>query len=181
MGVTGARVLPYQVSQTGQSVELSLIPSQVADLPPTPAWPVGLMCPNAPDHRLRAAILWNAQGFNWTTGDWTQSIVLRRDRVDRPADKAQMTDSNDWHVMGQGDLATMHRADYKRFWDRHGDGDWVSGFNGMVAYRHTEGAIILHFDGHVAYYTKQSAWHYLESDPNRPHDDRNANLWDVRP
>ena len=181
MGVHGSRLLPYNNPQTGQSVDMSIIPGDVADLSETPYWPAGLMCPSAPDHRRRDAILWNAQGFNWTVGDWAQAIVIRRNKVQQPSDKAQMTDSNDWHVMGGGDVARQHRANYKRFWDQHGDNDWASDFNALVAYRHTEGAMIAHFDGHVEYYAKQRAWHYLDGDENGADVDRNAMLWDIRP
>ena len=174
LGVHGSRLLPYQNPQTGQEIELTLIPSQLAELPPTPFWPAGLMCPSAPSHRLRGAILWNAQGFNWSEGDWNQAIVIRRNRVERPADKAQMTDSNDWHVIGHRPNPAESRADYRLYWDTRGDADWATGYNAIVAYRHTEGAMIAHFDGHVEYYAKERAW-TVES-PSV-----NTNLWDITP
>ena len=176
MGVHGSRLLPYNNPQTGQTFDLSLVPSQVADLPQTPYWPAGLMCPAAPPQRLRQAILWNAQGMNWSgvtsQANWGNAIVIRRDQVDRPSDKVQMCDSNDWHVIGNDPDPVQRRADYKLYWDTRGDADWVSGYNAVVAYRHAEGAIVLHFDGHVAHYAKQDAWRH-----DQPQD---ARLWNVK-
>jgi prepilin-type processing-associated H-X9-DG protein len=56
-------------------------------------------------------------------------------------------------------IGSMEGANYHKYWDRTGATD---GRNGgawwVVAYRHLEGANIVHFDGHGDYYPKEEAW-----------------------
>jgi hypothetical protein len=129
-------------------------------------WPSAWACPEARAYRLRDLLnpqdlsvnLWDAYGFNWSgvTPSWTNEIGVRVSQVRHPGSAAQMTDTNDWHTTG------IDSADYVRYWDRYGFEPKMQkerhNLTRVIQYRHLEGAAIMHFDGHSAYYHKTDAW-----------------------
>lgn len=122
-------------------------------------WPPGfLACPDAPSVRGPGKPnIWDVQGFNWAGlgSGLKQTLVVRRSTLANSASKAQMVDTNDWHTQGVG--YNPKRADYEKLWDVYGDVAKTDVF-AMVTYRHQQGAVVLHFDGHAGYYRKQDAW-----------------------
>jgi len=89
------------------------------------------------------------------TGGWAPDIVyaLKTLQVVRPADKIFFMDGQWFVVYREG-------AEYKRVWDEHGDRmgawEWDS-----ASYRHSEGANITFYDGHVEYWPKEEICPYL--------------------
>ncbi len=131
---------------------------QLVGVRPTSAWvwPKEFGCPASPD-AWRLTQGYRTVSYNWSgvITAWTSPIIIRRTKVLYPSDKVQMVDSNDWHSAGD----SSSRADYEVQWNVYGDIYDPSLNNGGVMYRHTEGAVILHFDGNVRYYPKEEAWH----------------------
>ena len=126
------------------------------------SWPGGfLSCPiarpfnPAPNGKT---YVWDTLAFNWAgvSDDFNDALVVRRSTIRSPSDKVQMVDCNDWHTAGKGP-SWLERADYERYWDSFGDVDKFTQ-NAMVTYRHQQGAVIQHFDGHAEYYHKEQAW-----------------------
>jgi len=72
-----------------------------------------------------------------------------------PSGKLMFVDSNYYQTR-------YERANYLRYWDLYGDtlnaNNWA-----QVAYRHSEGASVAFFDGHVEYYKKERI--YNENNP----------------
>ena len=91
-------------------------------------------------------------------GGWQTNIVyaLKTFQVVRPAEKIHFMDSQ-WFVV------YMAGAAYKEVWDECGD---VMGCEEWDApsYRHSEGANIAFYDGHVAYWPKEKVCPYLDND-----------------
>ena len=89
----------------------------------------------------------NSYGWNRTPHSWCEhGIFIHRFRIRTPSSTCQNIDGTDWHI-------TSSYANYTVNWDiyRH-TRLW------QVAYRHTEGANIQHFDGHIEWYPKQEVW-----------------------
>jgi prepilin-type processing-associated H-X9-DG protein len=90
-----------------------------------------------------------------------------------PAVKIMFTDAGDW-------TAYMSGADYKTYWDQHGQ-DIVAYRNmGMwrpVYFRHSEGANIAYFDGHVEYRKKEQFFYYQPPESTSPDLHRNGAIW----
>ncbi len=124
-------------------------------------WPEGfLTCPASKIVRAgwSKPFVWDTYGFNVAgiTTNLSDHIGVRRSMLTAPVDKVQMTDTNDWWTAGKG-TPSQEFADYGRYWDVKGDVDKFTQFM-MVAYRHQQGAVVQHFDGHAEYYRKQQAW-----------------------
>lgn len=140
------------------------------------SWPGGaLACPTAKPLTLSAngkIAAFRTLAFNWSqpNGNFADLLVFRRDQVVAPAGKAQMVDSTDWNTAGRTPALYYNRADYTANWDVYGEVPIATRY-ALIAYRHQEGAVIQHFDGHAAYYTKQQAW--------RKKAVADARLWDV--
>jgi len=115
----------------------------------------GLECPNTPDKAPPAVsgqhhgVHPNVYGWNWTNvNPGYNPTVVKRVKVYRPADTAQIVDGTDWHIH-------WSYANYVSKWDVYGENRlWA------VAYRHNDGtgANITHYDGHAEYYWKHEAW-----------------------
>jgi prepilin-type processing-associated H-X9-DG protein len=76
--------------------------------------------------------------------------ALTTSQVVKPSSKLFFMDAV-WHVVDYG------AADYVRYWDKYGDqmGRWAWD---APSYRHSEGANVLFYDGHVKYMQKQEIY-----------------------
>ena len=89
-------------------------------------------------------------------GGWARNIVyaLKTFQVIRPAEKIHFMDSQWFVVYSTG-------AEYKRVWDKCGDVmgcvEWDA-----PSYRHSEGANIAFYDGHVVWWPKEKVCPYLD-------------------
>ena len=81
--------------------------------------------------------------------------ALYQTSIKRPAQVLSITDGNDWH------LARSY-ANYVIRWDVYGPTGGQS-----TAYRHDEGANLVYFDGHTAYFTKYEVYAYEAEVRNR--------------
>lgn len=118
-------------------------------------WPRNLLCPNQPVNTQETDWnMWRVYAYNRTgikSNDPMQYFMgYKRQDVRQPAWTAQLVDASDWHT-------EINHANYLLWWDLY-DEAFGSGAWQMVAYRHLEGANIVHFDGHGAYYRKTEAW-----------------------
>lgn len=127
-------------------------------------------------------------GYNWTdwgpdskspvnwsgnipSSDW--SCRYRVNTLRSPGSKIMFVDAGDWMVYMAG-------ADYKRYWDQHGQ-DIVK-YRSMnmwypVYYRHNEGTNIAYFDGHVDFQKKDSLFYYDPSEATAGDLGRNESIW----
>lgn len=118
-----------------------------------------LVCPDRPDPKYFTSSL----GFNWLYipyggphPGWPDMAMVRRAKVVNPSEKMAMVDMTDFHLSSQGNM------DYVTRWDITGETRNNSG-----AYRHSEGANMLHFDGHGSYGTKQEIYSQDSMQRNR--------------
>jgi len=98
-------------------------------------------------------------GMNMTNirprGGWARNIVyaLKTFQVVRPAEKIHFMDSQWFVVYSSG-------AEYKKVWDKCGDVmgcvEWDA-----PSYRHSEGANIAFYDGHVVWWPKEKICPYI--------------------
>lgn len=95
--------------------------------------------------------------FNiWGTTNPRIYVGHRVSKIRSPAQKLAFIDSNDWFVHWLG-------ADYTRGWDMLGQASVAAYMNyccvlGPTLYRHSEGANILFYDGHVECLKKEDVW-----------------------
>ena len=119
-------------------------------------WPSGLVCPSTLSERIENGEVEYSYAPNDTalpdppTG-WTDAYVLKRTGVVNPSQKIQMCDSSSW-------TTALWYANYRTNWDQYGEQNQSMGGVNSVAYRHQDGLNIQHFDGHVAWYSKQEAY-----------------------
>ncbi len=94
-------------------------------------------------------------------GTWAENIVyaLKTFAVVRPANKIHFMDGQWFVVYAQG-------AEYERVWDVIGDKmsalEWDS-----ASYRHSEGANIAFYDGHVEHWPKEKICPYIPSSSSK--------------
>jgi len=85
----------------------------------------------------------------------TTSIGFTAQSVKRASEKLAFTESTDWWVAWAG-------ADYREGWDKLHQAnlqvykDATPRVDGPVLYRHSEGANIAFYDGHISYMSKQN-------------------------
>jgi prepilin-type N-terminal cleavage/methylation domain-containing protein/prepilin-type processing-associated H-X9-DG protein len=116
-------------------------------------------------------VAWLSYGYNLT--DWFSSwndIVYAGHKVAeirRPSGELFFTESNDWWCLWSG-------ANYVDGWDVLGH-DTITpykdvGCGGPTLYRHSEGANITFYDGHVEYMKKEKVWiqEDWDADPKMP-------------
>jgi prepilin-type processing-associated H-X9-DG protein len=91
----------------------------------------------------------------WAVAD--RVYALNTFQVERPAEKIHFMDGQ-WFVVYAGGAA------YKEVWDLAGDvmsadihGEWDA-----ASYRHSEGANITFYDGHVEYWPKEKVYPYVD-------------------
>jgi len=126
-----------------------------ADFPPD------IRCPSLhPQAVGSGGLKHNFFGWNRTPIGWNDlPIAFRRTQVNAPSSKVQLIEGTDWHIWRE-------YANYGPNWDSfHHTRLW------SVAYRHTEGANVTHFDGHTQYYKKEAAYPFNVEDRYR--------LWDI--
>ena len=119
---------------------------------------------------------WVSQNDVYNEVDWYPSDKKYRGHiasfVKRPSDCVMFIDSNYYQTRYQ-------RADYRVYWDVYGDtllpGNWA-----QVAYRHSDGANVVFFDGHVARLQKQDVFNLKNPVRNFAPNRRDPEvLWDV--
>ena len=142
----------------------------------------GLNCPDVPENRI------NDRGknyaWNWYYGPTVTSVDgrnvsgsppfwysygphIRRTKVVSPGMKMQFVDSSDWHV------PNPNKGNYVTNWDLFGElRSNEGGADGVLTYRHLEGANISFFDGHGEYLPKQSVYHPTDNQTR-------LNLWAI--
>ena len=113
--------------------------------------PEGLLCPAMPSDLRNAGRVDRSYSVNRGPIPWGGVVATRRTGVVNPAQKGWMVDGNDPNM-------TVWSADYRINWDVYHELHTSEGGAYSVAYRHNEGANILHFDGHVARYSKEEAY-----------------------
>lgn len=116
-------------------------------LPTGSTFPEDIICQSLhPDSVGSGGPLRNFYGWNRGLMSWDPPILIRRNRVKSPSQVIQIVDGTDWHIH-------QSYADYTVNWDVHRHTRLWS-----VAYRHDEGANVVHFDGHAAFLFKWEAW-----------------------
>jgi len=122
-----------------------------------------------PKHAYMSVVL-ISYGYNYTDWGWNSEYAGHKTtELKRPSEKLAFVDSNDWWV-------DWPAADYKLGWDVLGQAtveDYKLNdppFHGPTIYRHSEGANVGFYDGHVEYLKKQEV--FVEDDynanPKRP-------------
>jgi len=106
-----------------------------------------LKCPDTDPKAAGGPYGPNQYGFNrHGHGFSAKPLQFNRNRIAAMASKLQMVEGTDWHL-------DAYYADYVNRWDVYGQFKlW------QVAYRHSEGANGLFFDGHVEYRPKEEYW-----------------------
>lgn len=108
---------------------------------------------------------------NIPTDDW--ACRFRVGTIQSTARKIMFVDAGDWAVYMSG-------ADYKMYWDRHGQNIVQYRDVGMwypVYYRHREGANIAWFDGHVDFQKKEQLFYYAPPESIAADQRRNEIIW----
>jgi prepilin-type N-terminal cleavage/methylation domain-containing protein len=114
---------------------------------PGPDFPSEMKCPSLHGDAVGSAMKPNFFGWNrYPKGYGDLPLTFKDSSITQHADKIQIIDGTDWHIT----------ASYARYWDtwdvyRH-TRLW------SVAYRHFEGANIMHFDGHGTWYHKTDVY-----------------------
>ena len=113
----------------------------------------------------------NQYGSVTNPSTWTvvPSIGHTAQSVKRASEKLAFTESTDWWVCWAG-------ADYREGWDKLHQAnlqvykDATPRVDGPVLYRHSEGANIAFYDGHISYMSKQNIFVTTDYDatPKRP-------------
>jgi prepilin-type N-terminal cleavage/methylation domain-containing protein/prepilin-type processing-associated H-X9-DG protein len=123
-----------------------------------------------PGSRNPAVWSGNIPNANW-------ACRFRISDIRSTADKMMFVDAGDW-------AAYMPGADYKLYWDRHGQD--IVRYRSLnmwypVYYRHSEGTNVAYFDGHVGFVKKESLFYY--DPPASLNGDRgqNASIWFCNP
>lgn len=104
-------------------------------------------------------------------GDW--SCRFRIGTIRATANKIMFVDAGDW-------TATMAGANYKMYWDQHGQDIVTYRDLNMwypVYYRHREGANVAYFDGHVDFKEKERLFYYNPPESMGPDDGQNEVIW----
>jgi prepilin-type processing-associated H-X9-DG protein len=106
--------------------------------------------------------------INGYGGNWTQKIR-------RPAEKLAFTDGIDWWVeWSAADYSGAVEGHDEWGWDKLGQANIRTykdrGFHGPTIYRHSEGANVAFYDGHVKYMHKEDIFviEDYEAEPKRP-------------
>lgn len=159
------------------------------------AMPEKYLCPT--DKAARNEAFWqgntisiNRVSYGYNMSDWGQDSrdpyyvsgnikatdyrVLKDQNIRRPAEKLMFIDAGDIWVRKIG-------GDYKLYWDIYGhDTDRYKLEAGMwwaSYYRHSDGANIVYFDGHVDHLSKQAIFYYDSA--GNADDQQNDRLWYV--
>ena len=106
----------------------------------------------------------NAMGFAPASH---REIAYMTTKVKQPSGKLMFADSIDYAL-------TTAYSDYY-FWDKYGEGIDRSKRPNSVSYRHTNGANIAFFDGHVGWMKKQDI--FLRGKSSKETDDNLKRLW----
>lgn len=117
--------------------------------------------------------------YQWTSGDMVdlgRYCGFKVGQFKNLAAKLMFIDAGDFWV-------EMRYANFKRYWNRWGQdilqyravGVW-----GPTFYRHSEGANIAFFDGHVEYLKKENVFFYYEG-TSFGDNEKNAMLWFCKP
>lgn len=135
--------------------------------------PVKYLCPMLPATFPGSTVYRENRcyGFNWynTANNWGYAdVTILRSKVKTPGGTLQMTDINDYHT------SSPTYANYVRFWDVTGElRKAEGGDDAVVTYRHSEGANVAFFDGHVNWMSKQTVYGSTTTERDR--------LWKVYP
>jgi prepilin-type N-terminal cleavage/methylation domain-containing protein len=114
---------------------------------PGPDFEPEMKCPALHGDAVGSAMKPNFFGWNRDPkGYGDLPITFKDSNITQPSDKAQMMDGTDWHL-------TEGYGRYWTTWDVYRHTRLWS-----VAYRHFEGANILHFDGHGTWYHKSDVY-----------------------
>ena len=148
-----------------------------------PGWriPEGLACPNSPEDDRKTIPSHNYGGNGQTHGTGVNApkveqlayadgdyatgqsttgtnngVRHHRGKILRPSEVTQVMDASDWNC-------NKWRADYRSNWDitpelNGGGGTWGGGTWNNTAYRHSESAKFLRFDGHAESKAKTEAF-----------------------
>ncbi len=157
-------------------------------------WPYEFVCPsdkNAKGRKPEAFFVGVLLSYGYNVTDWLGRTVTwggwsdlgtvvghKIDSIEEPAEKLMFTEGvGDWWVQWQG-------AHYQMAWDKFGfaTNHYYRSYGGMygygcVAYRHSEGANILFYDGHVQWMSKQGI--FQKEKWNVPNDKKQPGMWAV--
>jgi prepilin-type N-terminal cleavage/methylation domain-containing protein/prepilin-type processing-associated H-X9-DG protein len=111
--------------------------------------------------------------FDAITSYTTNPACHKAQSIKRPSDKLAFIDGIDWWVEWEG-------ADYEKGWDKLGQAN-INAYRqnitppvyGPTIYRHSEGAVVIFYDGHASYTKKQEV--FIKKDYNA--NPKNPGMW----